>query len=86
MVAARLAVLLGAAADELPARLAQPIQRKRWPRTVAPQAFQPCSILCGGAHPGVYRKPSVLVPQNLLGLDAFKQAPTHKSAQLEPKR
>ena len=67
-VAARLAVLLGAAVDELTARLAQPIQRKRWPRAVAQQALQSCSVLCGDAHVGVYRKPAVLVPQHLLGL------------------
>ena len=36
-----LSAWLGVAVDELVARLAQPIQRKRWPRTVVQQALQP---------------------------------------------
>ena len=44
LAAARLALLLGAAVDELTARLAQPIQRKRWPRTAAQQALQAGSV------------------------------------------
>ena len=46
MVASRLAVLLGAAVNALTVRLAQPIQRKRWPRTEAQQALQPRSLSC----------------------------------------
>ena len=36
-----LSAWLGAAVDELAVRLVQPIQRKRWARTVVQQALQP---------------------------------------------
>jgi hypothetical protein len=36
------------------------------------------------AHTGIDRKPTVFVPQHLLGLEAFEQAPAHKGAQDAP--
>jgi len=52
-VAARLAVLLGAALDPLTARLAQPFTRKRWTRAVAQQTLQARAVLRCNAHAGV---------------------------------
>ena len=84
-VTARLAVLLGAAVNELAARFAQPIQRRTGAvRNVAQQALQARSVLCCYAHAGVYRKPTVFVPQHLLGLEAFEQAPATKARRMLP--
>ena len=43
--AAGLAVLLGAAVDQLTARLAKPLTRERWTRTVAQQTLQASTVL-----------------------------------------
>ena len=80
-VTAWLAALLGAAVNELTARFAQPIQRKRGPCAVAQQPLQRSAVVRLNAHTGIDRKPTVFVPQHLLGLEAFEQAPAHKGAQ-----
>ena len=83
-VAARLAVLLGAAVNQLTARFAQPIQRKRWPCAVTQQALQARAVLRRNAHAGVHRKPAVPVGQHLFGLETLQQAPPHKGTQDAP--
>jgi hypothetical protein len=61
--------------------LAQPLQRKRRARAVPQQALQARAVVRCNANAGVYRKPAVSVPQHLLGLEAFEQAPPDKGAQ-----
>ena len=80
-VTAWLAVLLGAAVDQLTAHLAQPIQRKRGPCAVTQQTLQPGSVLCGNAHAGVHREAAVFVAQHLLGLETLEQIAPHKGTQ-----
>ena len=59
-VAGGLAVLLGAAVDQLTARLAQPLTRKRWTRAAAQQTLQASAVLRSNTHAGVYRETTVL--------------------------
>lgn len=76
--AAGLAVLLGAAVDQLAARFAQPLHGKRRAGAVAQQPLQPGAVVRRYAHAGVHRKPAVLVAQHLLGLETLQQAPSDK--------
>lgn len=54
-----LAVLLGAAANQLASHFAQPLQRKRWPGEGTQQALQARAVLCGDANAGVDREAAV---------------------------
>ena len=80
-LAARLAVQFGAAIDQLAARFAQPLTRKRRARAVAQQPLQARAVLRGYAHAGVYRETAVAVCQHLFGLKTLQQAPSDESAQ-----
>ncbi len=80
-LAGGLAVLLGAAVDQLTARLAQPLTRKRWTRAVAQQTLQASAVLRSNTHAGVYRETAVLVAQNLFGLKTLEQTASNKGTQ-----
>ena len=65
LAAAWLAVLLGAAVDQLAARLAQPLHRKRRACAVPQQPLQARAVVRCYANAGVYRETAVAVGQHL---------------------
>lgn len=60
------------------------LDKQRDTCAVVQQALQPCSVLCGDAHTGVYRKTAVAVSQHLFSIETFEQSPTYKGAQDSP--
>ena len=84
LAAAGLAVLLGAAVDQLAARFAQPLHRKRRARAVPQQPLQARAVVRCYANAGVHRETAVLVGQHLFGLETLQQAPPDKGAQDAP--
>ena len=68
LVGTRFAVLFGAAVDQLAARFAQPLHRKRRARAVPQQALQARAVVRRYANAGVHREAAVAVGQHLFGL------------------
>ena len=64
-------MLLGAAVDQLAARFAQPLHRKRRARAVPKQPLQARAVVRCNANAGVYRETAVLVAQHLFGLETL---------------
>ena len=81
LVMTRLAVLFGAEVDQLAARFAQPLHRKRGARAVPQQALQARTVVRRYAHARVYREAAVPVRQHLFGLETLEQTAPHKGAQ-----
>ena len=80
-VAAGIAVLLGAAVNQLAARFAQPLHGKRRSGAVAQQTLQPGAVVRCNAYAGVHREAAVHVAQHLLGLETLQQTAPHKGTQ-----
>ena len=74
-------MLFGTAAHQHTARFAQPVQRKRWPRTVAQQTLKAGAVMRCYANAGFYRKTAVAVSQHLFSIETFEQSPTDEGVQ-----